>query len=41
MMASPGEGVAGKHTFVPEEGKNKNYYQNGRYFSPKMLNHAD
>ena len=33
--------VAGKHTFAPEEGKNPNYYQYGRYFTPKMLNHAD
>lgn len=33
--------VAGKHTFAPEEGKNPAYYQQGRYFTPKMLNHAD
>lgn len=35
------ENVAGKHTFVPEEGKAPNYYPNSRYFTPKMLNHAD
>lgn len=33
--------VAGKHTFVPEDGKAPNYYPNSRYFTPKMLNHAD
>ena len=33
--------VAGKHTYVPEENKNPSYYQHGRYFTPRMLNHAD
>lgn len=33
--------VAGKHTFMPDQGKNPNYYQHGRYFTPRMLNHAD
>lgn len=33
--------VAGKHTFVPDDNKNPQYYQHGRYFTPKMLNHAD
>ena len=33
--------VAGKHTYVPEEKKSPSYYQQGRYFTPKMLNHAD
>lgn len=41
MPIGSSEGVAGRHTFVPEDGKDKNYYQNGRYFTPKMLNHAD
>ena len=33
--------IAGKPTYAPEEGKNPSYYQQGRYFTPKMLNHAD
>ncbi len=40
-MPGQQESVAGRHTFVPEEGKNPAYYQHGRYFTPKMLNHAD
>lgn len=33
--------VAGKQTFMPEDGKNSNYYQHSKYFTPKLLNHAD
>ena len=33
--------LAGKQTFIPEDKKNLNNYQYGRYFTPRMLNHAD
>lgn len=33
--------VAGKHTYVPEENKQVRYYQQPRYFTPKLLNSVD
>ena len=41
MSARNAPVVAGKHTYVPEDNKNPSYYQQGRYFTPRMLNHAD
>ena len=35
------EVIAGKNTFGIDAGKKPSYYQHGRYFTPKMLNHAD
>lgn len=33
--------LAGKHTYAPEDGKVTGFYQQPRYFTPKLLNHAD
>lgn len=41
VQIQPENVVAGKHTFAPDDGKNPSYYQHGRYFTPRMLNHAD
>ena len=41
MAAEKEKKIAGKNTFEIEKGKRPSYYQQGRYFLPKMLNHAD
>ena len=33
--------VAGKQTYVPQENKQVRYYQQPRYFTPKLLNSVD